>query len=75
MYKPRYSGPDRSGICKCGHSWEDHHLGMVMQLKYIEETKEFYIPQECEHFGCNEMGGLDAEGNEHCGSYVDSLDV
>lgn len=24
---------------------------------------EAYIPQECEHFGFNEMGGLDHEGN------------
>lgn len=73
VYHPRYSGPNCSGICVCGHSWEDHHLGMVMNPVYREQTGEAYIPQECEHYGSNEMGGLDADGNEHCWSYRDSL--
>lgn len=69
----KYSGPGRSGICVCGHSWEDHHLGMVMRQEYVDDTKEGYIPQECEHFGNNEMGGLDTDGNEHCFGYHDSM--
>ena len=72
-YTPRYSGPNRSGICVCGHSWESHHLGMVMNLEYYEQTKEPYLPQECEVFGFNELGGLDADGEPHCFGYVDSL--
>jgi hypothetical protein len=36
---------------------------------------ERYIPQECEHFGFNELGGLDAAGLPHCSSYVDTLDI
>ena len=72
---PKYSGINRSGICKCGHSWEDHHLGMVMRTEYIEDTKEIYIPQECEFFGCNEDGGKDAEGNPHCDGYIDSMEA
>lgn len=71
-YEPRYSGPNRSGICICGHSWESHHLGIVMNSEYAEATNEAYVPQECEFFGFNEMGGLDAEGNKHCSSYKDS---
>ncbi len=74
MSHARYSGPHRSGICICGHSWEVHHLGMVMNLAYIDETGEGYIPQECEFYGANEMGGLDAEGEPHCGQYRDELE-
>ena len=68
----RYSGPGRTGICVCGHSWEDHHLGFVMNPGYFAATKEGYVPQECEFYGCNEMGGLDKHGNPHCDGYKDS---
>lgn len=33
---------------------------------------EAYIPQECEEFGFNEGGGLDADGKDHCFGYRDS---
>ena len=70
-----YSGPGRSGVCICGHSWEDHHLGMVMRVEMLMTTggKEAYIPQECEFFGCNEDGGLDDDGNDHCFGYRDEM--
>ena len=71
--EPIYSGPNRSGICQCGHSWEDHHLGIVLNSEYAEATKEGYVPQECEYYGFNEMGGLDEEGSDHCNRYVDSM--
>jgi len=45
-----------------------------MNSDYINATKEGYIAQECEHFGFNEMSGLDADGEYHCGSYRDTLD-
>ncbi len=75
-YQAKYSGPNRTGICVCGHYWEDHHLGMVMRQKYIDDTHEGYIPQECEAFGFNETGGLmyDEEKEEwvnHCQHYTD----
>lgn len=73
-WKARYSGPNRSGICKCGHSWEDHHLGVVLNQEYAEQTKEAYLPEECEYFGFNEMGGLNTDGNDHCHRYVDSME-
>lgn len=72
-YHPRYSGPNCSGICVCGHSWEDHHLGMVQNSDYFNDTGESYLPEECEFFGSNEDGGYDAEGKEHCWKYRDSL--
>lgn len=74
-YTSKYSGPLNSGICVCGHSWEEHHLGLVMNRDYIMATGEGYIPQECEYYGCNEIGGMmwDKDGMlvEHCMGYVD----
>lgn len=72
IYHRKYSGEGRSGTCICGHSWEDHHLGMVLRIEYVDATHEGYIPQECCFFGSNEDGGLDAEGNDHCFGYRDS---
>lgn len=77
-WQPRYSGPNRSGICICGCSWEDHHLGMVMNKDYFNQTGESYIPQECDKYGFNEVGGMKMDENgewqEHCHSYKDSLE-
>ena len=71
-YEPRYSGPNRSGICICGHTWRKHHLGVILNEDYREATGEAYLPQECEFFGFNETGGLDNTGEIHCNCYVDS---
>lgn len=76
-WKARYSGPECSGTCKCGHRWDRHHLGIVMNQNYAETTKEGYVPQECEFYGCNEAGGLrlndeTGEWEEHCSYYEDA---
>lgn len=66
-----------SGVCVCGHSYEDHHLGLIMNSEILAEIREQepnhppYLPQECEYFGCNETGGLDTDGNIHCDNYQD----
>ena len=76
-YKPKYSGLGRSGVCKCGCSWEDHHLGVVMNEEYREQTGEAYVPQECEAFGFHEVGGMKFENGvwvDHCHGYVDSME-
>ena len=71
----KYSWTIITGICKCGHSWEDHHLGVIMndavwtELKKTNPEHPPYVPQECEYYGCNEDGGMDEEGNPHCGGY------
>jgi hypothetical protein len=70
-WEPLYSGPGKSGVCRCGHSHEDHHGGIVMNADYFKQTGEGRVPGECEFYGCNEEGGLDADGNLHCGNYVD----
>ena len=72
MTGAQYSGPGRTGVCKCGHRWDEHHLGMVARQDYVDATGEIYIAQECEFYGSTEMGGLDAYGNPHCGCYEDS---
>jgi hypothetical protein len=65
----------RTGVCKCGHSWEDHHLGMLLNKAIFDEVWAVvpdhppYVPQECEFYGCNEYGGLDEDGHAHCGQY------
>jgi hypothetical protein len=66
--KQRYSG-----TCICGHSFEDHHLGMVANPEAYEIMGAYYA-QECEYFGCNENGGLDSKGRPHCGHYQDKND-
>lgn len=75
--KAIYSGPNRSGICVCGHQWEEHHLGMVARSEATEtnDAPKGYIPQECEHFWSDEMGGLDDEGNPNGSGYRDTLDT
>jgi hypothetical protein len=71
IWLPRYSGPGKCGVCRCGHPWDSHHLGIVLNSDYLAQTGEAYGPQECEEFGFNETGGLDADGKPHCGNYVD----
>lgn len=60
-----------SGACMCGHSYEDHHLVMVLNPEACAVLGP-YLPEECEFFGSNEDGGLDENGAEHCTRYIDS---
>lgn len=66
-----------SGVCVCGHSWQEHHLGFIMNEQAMAEILEQqsnhpgYVPQECEAYGFNESGGLDENGDQHCQQYVD----
>ena len=70
-YKPVYSGPNRSWVCICGHHWSDHRFGCVTNNQYYNETRESYVPEECEVYDCNETGGLDTVGQPHCFRYKD----
>jgi len=77
MDKPRYSGPNRSGMCVCGCSWDDHHLNTVMNQEYFKATGESYAPDECEAFGFNEVGGMmfvNGEWVDHCHRYKDTME-
>jgi len=74
--EPRYSGPNRSGMCVCGCRWSEHHLGIVMNEEYRKQTGESYIPQECETFRFNEVGGRKWDGTswqDHCQQYRDTM--
>lgn len=50
---------------------------MVMNREHFEKTEEAYVPQECEHYGHNEHGGMrppnkdEEEWQDHCGGYRD----
>lgn len=75
----RYSGPNRSGICVCGCTWDKHHLGMVMNREHFEKTQEAYVPQECDHYGFNEVGGMKynketGKWEDHCHGYKDTME-
>ena len=74
-WRPRYSGPGQTGICRCGHSADDHHGSIVMNAEYFRQTGESRVPGGCEFYGCNEGEGLDADGKFHCLNYVDAGDV
>ena len=75
--KPIYSGPGKSGLCLCGHLWEDHHLSMAMRQEYVDVVKEGYLPGECLRYGCNETGGMRYDRSvhmyvDHCFGYRDA---
>jgi len=79
VYTARYSGPNRSGICRCGCKWEKHHRMLVARQEYLDQTHEGYILGECEAYGSNELGGRKynkktKEWEYHCFGYIDSLD-
>lgn len=69
----RYSGPGRTGVCVCGHAWDDHHLGMIMREEYLRPRSngvvEAYLPQECE---VDQFEGMVREGGCDCQGYRDS---
>ena len=44
-----------SSFCLCGHHWSEHHD----------------YRSECEFYGSNVEGGLDASGERHCFRFVD----
>jgi hypothetical protein len=77
QYRQRYSGPGATGICLCGCAWDEHHLGMVMNVEYMKATGEAYVPDECDAYGFNEVGGMKyntetKEWEDHCHGYRDS---
>ena len=79
-WEPKYSGPNRSGVCICGCPWDDHHLGCVMNEDYFKATGENYVPDECCAFGFNETGGQKyneetKEWEDHCSRYRDTKET
>jgi hypothetical protein len=49
-----------------------------MNEEYFVATGEAYVPEECEAFGFNEVGGMkmvDGKWVNHCQYYVDSLEI
>lgn len=60
-----------SGMCICGHSYNQHHLMMCATQEAADAVGAPSVPGACLAYGCNEMEGLDKDGNPHCFQYVD----
>lgn len=47
---------DENLVCYCGHKWEEHHHGVVMNPNYATYPLNIHglIAQECEH---NQVNG------------------
>jgi hypothetical protein len=69
-----------SGICKCGHSYEEHHLSFIMNAEYWEKLRAIApdhppcVPGECCFYGSNEVGGKrynkeTGDWEDHCHRY------
>lgn len=64
-----------TGKCICGHDWDDHHHGVVMNTKALKEKDEMYrvrhgvIAEECEK---DYFEGMPLKKNPcQCNIYVD----
>jgi hypothetical protein len=62
-----------SGVCRCGHAFDEHHLGAIVNEDCLAQLPHGHPPyraQECEYYDCNEGGGMGPDGCDHCHSYV-----
>lgn len=59
---------DEHLICRCGHEWEEHHHGCVMNPKYFDYPLNIQgiIAQECEHNQTNGEYFLNKGEKKHC---------
>lgn len=61
--------------CSCGHPWDDHHHGLIMNPSYPQEAHDYGIcagvcAGECEW---SQVNGVRIRGDEqecHCKNYV-----
>src|SRR6056297_797504 len=63
-----------SGICECGHSFIEHHGGVIVNIKYKYSPRGVggVLGQECEHNGFNGMIEPDEDGSVcECSNYKD----
>lgn len=49
-----YSGESKSGVCRCSHSWDRHHLQRRLEQDREEGQDELFVPAECTECGCAE---------------------
>ena len=60
-----------TGKCVCGHSWDDHHHGMVLNPKFIDDYRvvDGCLGEECE---ATQLHGVVIKTPEcHCPTYWD----
>ena len=65
--------------CTCGHSWEQHHHGCIMNPKYFDyqDAHDYgvcggVVGQECERTELNGIRIREDEPECFCGGYVNS---
>ncbi len=69
--------PTLTGVCRCGHPLHEHHNPLTLsaeRLATLPPGTGKYVAGECEHYGCNEEGGLGPDLRRHCSGYVDQAD-
>lgn len=59
---------DEHLMCYCGHEWEDHHHGVVMNPEYFDHplTIRGCMAQECEHNQVNGEYFLNKGEKKYC---------
>lgn len=59
---------DENLVCRCGHLWEEHHHGCVMNPKYDTYPLNItgLIAQECEHNQVNGEYFLNRGETKYC---------
>jgi hypothetical protein len=59
---------DEHLLCRCGHEWEEHHHGVVMNLAYNDYPLNIRgcIAQECEHNQVNGEYFLNKGEKKYC---------
>jgi hypothetical protein len=71
------TGVTFTGRCRCGHRFDEHHNPMWFSTEYaatLPPGARPYVAEECEHYGCDEEGGLGPDLRVHCARYVDRAD-
>jgi hypothetical protein len=60
---------DENLMCRCGHTWEEHHHGVVMNKEYFDFPLTIMgcIAQECEHNQTNGKWYLNKGEKKYCG--------
>ena len=59
---------DENLVCTCGHTWEEHHHGFVMNPEYKDYPLNInsQIAQECEHNQVNGDYFLNKGEKQYC---------
>jgi hypothetical protein len=66
-----------SGLCRCGHTFEQHHTSAIVNqgvLASLPPGHPPYIAEECCAYDFNEGSGMGPDGRDHCHRFIDRDD-